>query len=451
MSRRYFGTDGIRGRVGEPPMTVDFALRLASAAARVLAPDGGSVLIGKDTRVSGYMFESALEAGFVASGVDVLLLGPMPTPGIAYLTQSFGADLGVVISASHNPYDDNGIKFFDHRGRKLSDALEARIEAELDELPVTRESSRLGKAKIVGNVRSDYEQFCRNTFPRGTNLEGLKVVLDCAHGAAYKVGPNVLTELGAELIPVGCSPNGRNINAGCGSTRPDLLQLTVPGVRADVGIALDGDGDRLVMVDHAGQVVDGDQLLYILAMDRAARGTLQGPVVGTVMSNLGLELALQAAGVDFRRARVGDRHVMEMLETSGGQLGGETSGHLLCLDVTTTGDGLINALQVLAVMQRTGHSLADLTGGMRRLPQVLVNVAIAARFDLDASPRVQMAVRAVEAELGDRGRVVLRPSGTEPVVRVMVEGEDDTQVGTLARQLADAVAEAAADQQRLIS
>ncbi len=451
MSRRYFGTDGIRGRVGEPPMTVDFALRLASAAARVLAPDGGSVLIGKDTRVSGYMFESALEAGFVASGVDVLLLGPMPTPGIAYLTQSFGADLGVVISASHNPYDDNGIKFFDHRGRKLSDALEARIEAELDELPVTRESSRLGKAKIVGNVRSDYEQFCRNTFPRGTNLEGLKVVLDCAHGAAYKVGPNVLTELGAELIPVGCSPNGRNINAGCGSTRPDLLQLTVPGVRADVGIALDGDGDRLVMVDHAGQVVDGDQLLYILAMDRAARGTLQGPVVGTVMSNLGLELALQAAGVDFRRARVGDRHVMEMLETSGGQLGGETSGHLLCLDVTTTGDGLINALQVLAVMQRTGHSLADLTGGMRRLPQVLVNVAIAARFDLDASPRVQMAVRAVEAELGDRGRVVLRPSGTEPVVRVMVEGEDDTQVGMLARQLADAVAEAAADQQRLIS
>ncbi len=451
MSRRYFGTDGIRGRVGEPPMTVDFALRLASAAARVLAPDGGSVLIGKDTRVSGYMFESALEAGFVASGVDVLLLGPMPTPGIAYLTQSFGADLGVVISASHNPYDDNGIKFFDHRGRKLSDALEALIEAELDELPVTRESSRLGKAKIVGNVRSDYEQFCRNTFPRGTNLEGLKVVLDCAHGAAYKVGPNVLTELGAELIPVGCSPNGRNINAGCGSTRPDLLQLTVPGVRADVGIALDGDGDRLVMVDHAGQVVDGDQLLYILAMDRAARGTLQGPVVGTVMSNLGLELALQAAGVDFRRARVGDRHVMEMLETSGGQLGGETSGHLLCLDVTTTGDGLINALQVLAVMQRTGHSLADLTGGMRRLPQVLVNVAIAARFDLDASPRVQMAVRAVEAELGDRGRVVLRPSGTEPVVRVMVEGEDDTQVGMLARQLADAVAEAAADQQRLIS
>ncbi len=452
MTRQYFGTDGIRGRVGEAPMTVDFALRLASAAAAVLAPAGGSVLIGKDTRVSGYMFESALEAGFVASGLNVGLLGPLPTPGIAYLTQALKADFGVVISASHNPYDDNGIKFFDRHGLKLSDELEARIEAALDGGAQTRDSSSLGKAEIATRARAMYQEFCRASFPADQNLSGIRVVIDCAHGAAYKVAPRVLAELQADLVPVGCSPNGRNINAGCGSTRPDLLQMTVPGVRADVGIALDGDGDRLVMVDHRGQVVDGDQLLYILARDRQATGGLRGPVVGTVMSNLGLERALTDAGIDFQRARVGDRHVLAMLQAAGGILGGETSGHLLCLDRTTTGDGLIAALQVLAVMRRTDRSLDELASGMERLPQVLVNVRLEQRLMLDEACGVREAVRDVERTLGGQGRVVLRPSGTEPVIRVMVEGEREAQIRELAQQIADAVREAAGGEAaRLIS
>lgn len=452
MTRQYFGTDGIRGRVGEAPMTVDFALRLASAAAAVLAPAGGSVLIGKDTRVSGYMFESALEAGFVASGLNVGLLGPLPTPGIAYLTQALKADFGVVISASHNPYDDNGIKFFDRHGLKLSDELEARIEAALDGGAQTRDSSSLGKAEIATRARAMYQEFCRASFPADQNLSGIRVVIDCAHGAAYKVAPRVLAELQADLVPVGCSPNGRNINAGCGSTRPDLLQMTVPGVRADVGIALDGDGDRLVMVDHRGQVVDGDQLLYILARDRQATGGLRGPVVGTVMSNLGLERALTDAGIAFQRARVGDRHVLAMLQAAGGILGGETSGHLLCLDRTTTGDGLIAALQVLAVMRRTDRSLDELASGMERLPQVLVNVRLEQRLMLDEACGVREAVRDVERTLGGQGRVVLRPSGTEPVIRVMVEGEREAQIRELAQQIADAVREAAGGEAaRLIS
>ena len=451
MSSSYFGTDGIRGRVGDAPMTVDFALRLASAAAKVLAPDGGSVLIGKDTRVSGYMFESALEAGFVASGVDVMLLGPLPTPGIAYLTQTLEADLGVVISASHNPYYDNGIKFFDRFGRKLSDELEARIEALLETAPTTRDSVSLGKAKNVGTARALYEDFCRASFPEDLSLDGMKVVIDCAHGAGYKVAPRVLADLAADLVPIGCSPNGRNINAGCGSTRPDLLQLTVPGVRADVGVALDGDGDRLVMVDHEGSLVDGDQLLYILAMDRLSVGALRGPVVGTVMSNLGLELALRDAGIDFRRARVGDRHVMAMLEDCQGVLGGETSGHLLCLDRTTSGDALINALQVLAVMRKTGSSLRELAKGLTRLPQVLINVRVSEPIALDGVASVQDAIADVEATLGKRGRVVLRASGTEPVIRVMVEGESGSEVQSLAEQLASVVSLAAAGQERLIS
>jgi len=444
VSRQFFGTDGIRGRVGEHPLTAEFALRLASAAARVLAPGGGRVVIGKDTRVSGYMFESALEAGFVAAGMDVALLGPLPTPGIAYMTQASQADLGVVISASHNPYFDNGIKFFDRKGGKLSDSIEAAIEARLGEPAITRESGALGRAKRLESAIEQYQRFCISTVSGGLRLDGLKVVVDCAHGAGYKVAPRTLAELGAEIIPIGCSPNGRNINDGCGSTHPDLLTLMVKGVGADIGIAFDGDGDRVLMVDHLGNLVDGDQILYVLAADRGRRGLLEGPVVGTLMSNLGLELALGELGAGFCRARVGDRYVLELLRETGGQLGGEASGHILCLDKTTTGDGLVTALQVLAVMKDSGRNLADLVGGMVRFPQVLINVRMARRVDVDSSLPVRSAVEAVERHLGRRGRVVLRPSGTEPVVRVMVEGEDEGEVRHLAEQIARAVAAEAA-------
>lgn len=420
-------------------MTVDFALRLASAAARVLVPDGGSVLIGKDTRVSGYMFESALEAGFVAAGVDVLLTGPLPTPGIAYLTKRMNADFGIVISASHNPYYDNGIKFFDREGEKLTDALEHAIEEHLEAAPITRDSRALGRAVTLTSARSDYMDFCKSTIPDGLNLDGLKIVVDASHGAGYKVAPRVIADLGGDVVPVGCSPNGRNINDGCGSTRPDLLQLTVTGVRADVGIALDGDGDRLVMVDEDGRLIDGDQLLYALVRDRVDRATLRGPVVGTVMTNLGLELALKELGVDFRRASVGDRHVLAMLKEHGGVLGGETSGHLICLDKTTTGDGLITALQVLAIMKQGGSTLKELVEAMPQLPQRMVNVRVSERVDPGEQPAIREAVRAAEDELGKRGRVVLRASGTEPVIRVMVEGESRDCVDALADRLADSV------------
>ena len=439
MSRRYFGTDGIRGRVGAAPMTVDFALRLASAAARVLAPQGGTVLIGKDTRVSGYMFESALEAGFVAAGVNVLLTGPLPTPAVAVLTKKLGADFGIVISASHNPYDDNGIKFFDAEGEKLSDQVEEAIEAELDSAPVTRESRALGQAKTASSARADYMEFCKATIPAGMGLEDFKIVVDASHGAAYKVAPRLMSDLGADVVPVGCSPNGRNINDGCGSMRPDLLKLTVTGVRAHVGLALDGDGDRVVMVDERGNLVDGDQLVYILARDRCESGSLRGPVVGTEMSNLGLELALRGLGVEFLRAKVGDRNVLAMLKGRGGMLGGETSGHVICLDCTTTGDGLITALQVLAVMQRTRRSLSELAAGMEQFPQVLLNVKVREPVDPTGDAAVRDAIGSVESELGGRGRVILRASGTEPVIRVMVEGEDAHQVSTLAHRLADSV------------
>ena len=438
-AKRYFGTDGIRGEVGRPPMTVEFALRLASATARVLAPDGGSVLIGKDTRVSGYMFESAMEAGFVASGVDVLLTGPLPTPAIAFLTRKLGADFGIVISASHNPYYDNGIKLFDRAGAKLSDEIEEAIEEQLDSPAVTRSSRALGQAKHIAYTRVDYQEFCKRTIPDGMNFEGLKLVVDASHGAAYKVAPRVMEDLGAEVVPVGCSPNGRNINDGCGATRPDLLQLTVTGVRAHAGLALDGDGDRVVMVDESGELIDGDRLLYILARDRLEQGALRGPVVGTVMSNLGLEIALVELGVEFRRARVGDRHVLEMLKASGGILGGETSGHVLCLDKATTGDGLVTALQVLAVMQRTGDSLKDLVRDMPVYPQRIVNVEAADSVDVDEEPAIQDAVEEAQSILGQRGRVVLRASGTEPVIRVMVEGEDEETVATVAQRLAESV------------
>jgi phosphoglucosamine mutase len=436
---RYFGTDGIRGQVGTAPMTVDFALRLASAAARVLAPKGGTVLIGKDTRVSGYMFESALEAGFVAAGVDVLLTGPLPTPAIAVLTKRMGADFGIVISASHNPYHDNGIKFFDAEGEKLSDALEEAIEVGLDSPPITRDSRALGQAKTALDARGRYMAFCRATVPAGVALDGFKIVVDASHGAAYKVAPRLISDLGGDVVPVGCSPNGRNINDGCGSTRPDLLKLTVTGVRAHVGFALDGDGDRVVMVDERGNLVDGDQLVFILARDRRASGDLRGPVVGTVMSNLGLELALRGLGIEFLRAKVGDRHVLALLKQRGGILGGETSGHVICLDRTTTGDGLITALQVLAVMQRTGRPLSELAAGMSQLPQVLLNVKVRSPVDPNGDPAVRKALDSVEAELGERGRVVLRASGTEPVIRVMVEGEDRQLVNALAGRLAESV------------
>jgi phosphoglucosamine mutase len=444
MTSRYFGTDGVRGRVGQAPMTVDFALRLASAAARVLAPDGGRVLIGKDTRLSGYLFESALEAGFVASGVDVMLMGPLPTPGIAYMTQRLGCNFGVVISASHNLYKDNGIKFFDATGSKLSDETEARIERLIDEPVTTRESQDLGRAVRIDRSRTQYQEFCASTIPAGMTLAGFKIVIDCANGAGYKVAPRVLADLGAEIVPIGCSPNGRNINDGCGSTAPELLQLTVPGVRAQVGIALDGDGDRVVMVDELGRCVDGDQLLYILATARHRAGQQTTPVVGTSMSNLGLEHALAAQGIAFRRAQVGDRYVLAMLNDTGGTLGGETSGHILCLDKTTTGDGLVSALQVLAVMRTTGAGLAELAAPMFKYPQMLLNVRVARRFDPMAEPSVMKIAAAVERQFNGRGRIVLRASGTEPLIRVMVEGADVGLVKTGARDIAAAV-EAVAD------
>ena len=444
MGKNYFGTDGVRGTVGNDPMNADFAMRLASAAAQVLVPKGGTVVIGKDTRLSGYMFESALEAGFVAAGADVLLLGPLPTPGIARLTQEFDADLGVVISASHNPFFDNGIKFFDRSGSKLTDEVEYQIEEHLKNRAITLESQSLGKAKRIDTARIRYQDFCVSSMPDGIDLEGLKVVLDGANGACYKVGPRTLMSLGAEVIPIGCSPNGKNINDACGSTHPELLQVTVPAVKANVGNALDGDGDRVVMVDESGTLVDGDQLLYVLATARKDSGNLKGPVVGTVMTNLGLEHALKARGIDFRRAAVGDCYVLEMLREMGGVIGGETSGHMLVLDKTTTGDGLISALQVLAVMKETGRPLSELVAGMPRYPQTMINVRTKRSLDPSQSPEIKDAVAIAEGELADAGRVVLRASGTEPVIRVMVEGEDEGLVVSLAERLASVVEKSAA-------
>ncbi len=444
MGKQYFGTDGVRGTVGQDPMTADFAMRLASAAARVLVPTGGTVLIGKDTRLSGYMFESALEAGFVAAGAGVLLLGPLPTPGIAVLTQEFNADLGVVISASHNPYYDNGIKFFDGTGSKLNDDVERQIEAQLEQSVITLESKLLGKAKRIDSARIRYQEFCAATFPSNLSLAGLKIVFDGANGAAYKVGPRTLGDLGADLIPIGCSPNGRNINDGCGSTHTTLLQTTVPAIAADVGIALDGDGDRVVMIDENGELIDGDQLLYILAIARKASGQLKGPVVGTVMSNLGLEHALRDKDIEFQRAQVGDRSVLEMLKKTGGMLGGETSGHVIILDRTTTGDGMVCALQVLAVMQETGRKLSELVAGMSKYPQTMINVRVARKTNPHDSPVIREAAAKAQSELADTGRIVLRASGTEAVIRVMVEGQDKQVVDDVAKRLADVVAAASA-------
>jgi phosphoglucosamine mutase len=446
VQKRFFGTDGVRGRVGETPITPEFVLKLGWAAGRVLGGKGGEqrkILIGKDTRVSGYLLESALEAGLSAAGVDVRLLGPMPTPAIAYLTRTARARAGIVISASHNPFDDNGIKFFNSDGTKLPDQLERAIEDAMQEPMVTVPAHQLGKAKRYADAPGRYIEFCKSTFPSRLNLEGLTIVVDCANGAGYHVAPMVFAELGATVIAIADEPDGFNINRDCGSTHPTLLQKTVVERGADLGIALDGDGDRTIMVDHNGQIVDGDQLLYIIAMQRKRDGSLRGGVVGTLMSNLGLEQACADADIPFLRAAVGDRHVMTKLVEQDWDLGGESSGHILCLDKTTTGDGIVAALQVLAATRGQATTLAQLKHGMRRYPQVMVNVRMESRFDVDQSQQVRTAVQEVERELAPRGRVLLRASGTEPVIRVMVEGDDAAKVAQLSQQLADTVRAAA--------
>jgi phosphoglucosamine mutase len=443
VSKKYFGTDGIRGRVGEYPVTAEFMLKLGWAAGRVLGTSSGDrVIIGKDTRISGYMFESALEAGLSAAGVDVRLLGPMPTPAIAYLTRTLHACAGIVISASHNAYADNGIKFFSSEGAKLPDDVEHAIEEELDKEMVTVDSSRLGKAERVPDAAGRYIEFCKSTIPLTLSLKGLKIVVDCAHGATYQVAPSVFDELGAEVVAIGVDPDGLNINQDCGSTNPELLREIVLDHQANVGIALDGDGDRVIMVDHRGDLVDGDELLFIIAMSRQKEGTLNGGVVGTLMSNLGLEHALQSHDIAFSRANVGDRYVLELLKQNSSMIGGESSGHIICLDRTTTGDGIVSALQVLAAMIKSGKSLYELKAGMNKYPQRMINVPVTRKVDLDSSPVVQDAIRSAEQRLAGRGRVLLRPSGTEPLVRVMVEGEDAAQVSEEADNLASVVAEA---------
>ena len=442
MTKKYFGTDGIRGKVGVPPITPDFLLKLGWAAGQVFA-DGGHnfVLVGKDTRISGYMFESALEAGLTAAGVGTRLLGPMPTPAIAYLTRTLHARAGIVISASHNPYYDNGIKFFSSQGTKLSDEIERKIEMYLD-LPIsTVESSKLGKAKRVVDAAGRYIEFCKASVPSGLDFEGMKIVVDCANGATYQIAPHVFEELGAQVITIGAEPNGLNINEGYGATQPEKLVQTVLANQADLGVALDGDGDRVIMVDHKGEVVDGDELIYIIAKSRLRAGTLTGPVVGTLMTNLGMEHALKTLNVPLLRANVGDRYVIEMLAEHKGMLGGENSGHIICLDKTTTGDGIIAALQVIAEIQYTGQTLHELKSGMQKYPQVLINLKTAHKIDLNHEG-IQRAVRAVELGLGNEGRVLLRASGTEPLIRIMVEGCDQANVDKYANELADNVKQA---------
>jgi len=441
-SKKYFGTDGVRGRVGEHPITADFMLRLGRAAGVVLAKgEKRSVVIGKDTRISGYMFESALEAGLAAAGANVLLLGPMPTPAVAYLTRTLYACAGIVISASHNPFADNGIKFFSADGEKFSDEIEEAIEAELEAGFSTVDSARLGKAARVDDAAGRYIEFCKGTTPFGTSFGGLRMVLDCAHGATYRVAPAVMRELGAKVYAIGDEPDGININEACGSTHPGLMQASVLERGADVGIALDGDGDRVVMSDHQGNLVDGDQLLFIIATARQQQGNLAGGVVGTVMSNFGLELALKERGIEFVRTAVGDRHIHRELRHKGWKLGGEASGHILCLDRTSTGDGIVSALQVLEIMVRTGKTLAELAQGFEKFPQTMINVPVAAgaASRLKDSKPIQDAVRDIESTLNGKGRVILRPSGTEPLIRVTLEGSDAELVSRLAQQLADKV------------
>ena len=439
MAKRYFGTDGIRGRVGEYPITAEFVLKLGWAVGRALQTKGfNKVVIGKDTRISGYMFESALEAGLSAAGVNVALLGPMPTPAIAYLTRTLHACAGIVVSASHNPYYDNGIKFFSRDGQKLPDPVEARIEELLEQPLTTVEPEALGKAERIGDAAGRYIEFCKSTTPPYTSLVGMKIVVDCAHGATYHIAPSVFGELGATVVAIGATPDGLNINLDCGSTHPAMLCEAVRQHGADLGIAFDGDGDRVIMVDHQGEILDGDDLLFIIARDRLRSGSQFGAVVGTLMTNLGLEMALRALGLDLHRVQVGDRYVMERLLAEHLTLGGENSGHIICLDRTTTGDGIVAALQVLTAMLHSGKSLHDLKAGMTKYPQFLVNVRVTGVVDLRRAP-IQDAVRAVEDQLGQQGRVLLRPSGTEPVVRVMVEGPDAVKVEGYARDLAGIV------------
>ncbi len=450
MSRKYFGTDGIRGRVGDAPITPDFVMRLGYAAGRVLAGidyhlsmgEHPAVLIGKDTRISGYMLESALQAGLSAAGVDVLLTGPMPTPAVAYLTRALRAQAGIVISASHNPFEDNGIKFFSADGTKLPDAIELAIEAELDHPMQVQPSARLGKARRINDAVGRYIEFCKSTFPNALDLRGLKIVVDCAHGATYHIAPHVFHELGAEVSSIGVQPDGLNINDGFGSTQPKALCEAVVAQGADLGVAFDGDGDRLVMVDAKGNLLDGDQLIYIIASQGIRTGRFTDGVVGTLMSNLGFEHALGRLNIPFARAKVGDRYVLELMNEKGWRLGGENSGHIICLDRHTSGDGIVAALQVLDAMRESGKSLPELLGDLTMYPQVLVNVKVARKPDLN-TPAIQAAVSAAEQELNGTGRVLLRPSGTEPKIRVMVEGVERQQVEMLANRIADVVRAAA--------
>lgn len=438
--RKYFGTDGIRGKVGDSPITPDFVLKLGWAAGKVLARHGSrKIIIGKDTRISGYMLESALEAGLAAAGLSASFTGPMPTPAVAYLTRTFRAEAGIVISASHNPYYDNGIKFFSIDGTKLPDHVEEAIEAEMEKPLTCVESAELGRANRIVDAAGRYIEFCKGTFPNEQSLNGLKMVIDCAHGATYHIAPNVLSELGAEVIAIGCDPNGININEKCGATDVRQLQERVLAEGADVGLAFDGDGDRLIMVDHLGEKVDGDQILFIIAREALRQGQLRGGAVGTLMSNMGLELALKQLGIPFERAKVGDRYVLEKLQEKGWRLGAENSGHIILLDKTTTGDGIVAGLQVLSAMVRNNMSLHDLCSGMKLLPQVLVNVRFAGQHDPLTSEEVTRVAQEVEKELKGKGRVLLRKSGTEPLIRVMVEGEDEAQVTAMANRIADAV------------
>ncbi|TCS71373.1 phosphoglucosamine mutase [Sulfuritortus calidifontis] len=447
MGRKYFGTDGVRGRVGEAPITPDFVMRLGYAAGKVLVAaehealhgERPAVLIGKDTRVSGYMLESALEAGLTAAGVDVRLVGPMPTPGVAYLTRALRLQAGIVISASHNPFEDNGIKFFSAQGTKLPDAIESAIEAAIDGPMQTVAPREVGKVKRVDDAAGRYIEFCKSTFPTDLDLRGLRIVVDCANGAGYHIAPHVLHELGAEVIAIGNEPDGFNINDHCGATHTEALSHAVREHKADLGIALDGDGDRLMMASASGEIADGDRLLYVIASHRQANGNLKGGVVGTLMTNLGTELALKKLGCEFERAKVGDRYVLELLQKKGWQLGGETSGHLLCLDKHTTGDGIVSALQVLAALRRSGKALADYAKDCPHFPQELINVKVKKGFKLDDRKEVWDAVAQVEAELKDEGRVVLRPSGTEPLIRVMVEGRQAAKVRQAAARIAEVV------------
>jgi phosphoglucosamine mutase len=450
MARKYFGTDGVRGEVGSAPITPDFVMRLGYAAGMVLverehlpAGEHPAVLIGKDTRISGYMLEAALEAGFAAAGVDVLLAGPTPTPAVAYLTRALRLQAGIVISASHNPYPDNGIKFFSASGSKLPDAVEEAIEARVNDPIRCVAPARLGKARRIGDAPGRYIEFCKSTFPTELDLRGLKIVVDCAHGAAYHIAPKVYHELGAEVVAIGADPNGLNINDQVGATSTQALREAVLAHGADIGVALDGDGDRVIMADKAGGLYDGDQLLYVIAKHHLAQGRLNG-VVGTLMSNLGLEHALARLDVPFARAKVGDRYVLEMMQERGWQLGGENSGHIICLERHTTGDGIISSLQVLAALQRAGNTLAEACRELTLYPQTLVNVPLPQGFDWRNQPAIDAARAAAERELGDTGRVLLRPSGTEPLLRVMVEGTEAAQVSALARSIAEAVQRAAA-------